>query len=63
VENRYLGACAGGELRELEGGVPPPDEGDSARHCSRSRNSLLVVRCSSPGIASGACRAPAEITR
>jgi hypothetical protein len=31
VENRYLGACAGGELPELEGDVPAPDEADSAR--------------------------------
>ena len=55
VENRYLGACASGDLRELEGDVPAPTKATRRGNCSRSRNSVLVVRCSSPCIASGAC--------
>src|ERR687892_420264 len=31
VENRHLRACTGGDVRELEGDVPTPDEDDSAR--------------------------------
>lgn len=62
VDDRHVGACARGDVRELEGDVAAPDEDDSARQLLQVQELGTGRQVLLPAIPSGACRAPAAIT-
>ena len=57
-----LAPARASDMGELKGDVDAADEGHPGGNSSSSRKAVLVVKWSSPGMPSGACRAPATMT-